>query len=99
MVAGSLMLSALFGERGLLEMLRYESEHERLLGEIASLEEDITELELEVEALESDPLALERIAREELGLGLKGEVLVFLGSDVERDPRRRTAKAATATSH
>ena len=41
----------------------------------------------DIESLESDPIAIERIAREELGLARPGEVLVFL------DAERRTMVA------
>jgi cell division protein FtsB len=86
-VAASMTLAATFGERGYLERLRYEREEARLVAEIAELEQANAVLSAEVDALRTDPLALERIAREELSLGRPGEVLVLLDRPVERDPR------------
>jgi cell division protein FtsB len=79
MVAISLSLGALFGKRGLLDRLRYAREHARLTVEIGQLEREVAALEEEIRALDGDPVAVERIAREELSLGRPGEVVVFLG--------------------
>ena len=87
MVSLSLTLGAIFGEQGVLELFRYKSEAGRLEVEIAQLEAECLGLEREIRSLRTNPLALERIAREELGLGLPGEVLVFL----DTTPRRPSA--------
>jgi cell division protein FtsB len=88
MTSVSLTIAALFGERGLLELVRYRSERTRLLSEISVLEEEVATLEAEVDALANDPAAIERLAREELGLARPGEILVFLDTETSRDPRR-----------
>lgn len=41
----------------------------------ARLEREVRELERDVKALREDPLALERIARDELGMVREGEIL------------------------
>ena len=87
MVSLSLTIAALFGERGLLELVRYRSARTRLLSEIADLETRVSSLEAEIEALKNDPIAIERLAREELGLARPGEILVFLDTESSRDPR------------
>ena len=87
MVAISLSLGALFGKRGLLDRLRYAKEHQRLTAEIGQLEREVAALEGEIRALDGDPLAVERIAREELSLGRPGEVLIFLGPGPLAAPR------------
>jgi len=79
MVAISLSLGALFGNRGLLDLLRYKRERERLVADIAELEAEVSTLEAEIRALDGEPAAVERIAREELSLGEPGEALIFLG--------------------
>ena len=86
-IAGALTLAALFGERGVLETFRFRTERDRLRAEIAQLETEIAQLEAEIEGLEIDPRVIERIAREELGLALPGEALIFLDREEERDPR------------
>jgi cell division protein FtsB len=76
LVAGLLAIllgAAVFGENGVLHL-------RRLRTEVATLHRDVQALELENERLSraltelrSDPAALERIAREELGLVRAGE--------------------------
>ena len=88
LVSLSLTVAALFGRQGLLELVRYRAERQRLLEEIAALELEVERLETEIQALDSDPGAIERLAREELGLAREGEILVFLDSEESRDPRR-----------
>ena len=87
MLSFSLAMGALFGKRGWLAVVRHENHLARLQAEIAELEEEIRRLEVTVASLKEDPVALERIAREELSLGRPGERLVFLDGP-RRDPRR-----------
>ncbi len=77
--AGS--VAALFGEDGLLDMLR-------LRGELRSAESELERQRQRVEALtrtigelEGDALARERIAREQLGYLKPGEVVFVLPDD------------------
>lgn len=91
MLSLSLTLGALFGKRGFMDLLRYKRERTRLVAEIDALRRDIVVLEAQVAALESDPLAVERLAREELSLARPGEVVVFL--EPPRIPRAATGVA------
>ncbi len=63
---------------GLRTALRNESEAERLARENAALEQRVARLRREVRALQGDPGALERAAREELGYVKPGEVVYKL---------------------
>ena len=74
----SLSLAAVFGRHGLLDVQRYRAERDRLKAEIADMERDQARLEAELAAIHANPAALERIAREELGLCREGEILVLL---------------------
>jgi cell division protein FtsB len=63
----------LFGEMGLMKYFELRSAQRRLQEEIYGLAESNRKLEREVQSLRSDPDAIERLAREELGLIRDGE--------------------------
>ncbi len=80
LVAGVFLLLVhdLFGEHGLLALLRSQKEAARLEQEIATLNEENQRLAGEIEALKSDPTTIERIARDEMGLAKPGEFVFTL---------------------
>jgi cell division protein FtsB len=81
-VVGS--VSALFGEDGFLDKLRLRSEIRKLEGEVALQRQNVITLEREIQALETDPMARERIAREQLGLAFPDEYLFILPEEGTR---------------
>lgn len=84
LILTSSALNALFGDRGLLEMLKARRELRNLEQEIAAIESENSGLLEEIRALKTSPLAVERLARERLGLARPGEVIVIV-----RDPHTR----------
>jgi cell division protein FtsB len=68
----------LFGEHGFLAMRRMQKELEKLDAEIHGLNDENQKLADQVQALKSDPKAIERIAREEMGLARPGELIFKL---------------------
>ncbi len=64
---------------GLRKALRNEAEAVRLERENAALEARVAQLRREVKALQGDPSAVERAAREELGYVRPGEIVYKLG--------------------
>ncbi len=79
-VAAALVLLGLsvVDPNGLRKARRNEAEAERLERENAALEQRVTQLRREVKALQGDPAALERAAREELGYVKPGEIVYKL---------------------
>ena len=73
----ALLVGALFGDRGLLHLIDQRHRAEALAHEIEDLEAESARLARQIAALRSDPRAIERLAREELGLARPGET-VFL---------------------
>src|SRR4051812_13618207 len=65
----------ILSEEGLPRYRKLKAQLERVTGETATLKRDIERLTEEVEGLRSDPEAVERIARDELGMIREGEVL------------------------
>lgn len=76
-VAGGLLallvLVAVFGDRGLLDLWRLRRELEALHREVQALEAENERLARAIEQLRHDPGSIERLAREELGLVRPGE--------------------------
>ena len=61
---------------GLPRLRSLEKEREEVEGENAELRREVTRLRVEVQRLRDDPAAVERIARDQLGMVRKSE-LVF----------------------
>ncbi|HEY7412708.1 MAG TPA: septum formation initiator family protein [Vicinamibacteria bacterium] len=74
----ALLVGSLFGDRGILQLVRQRERAEALLAEIEGLRAENRRLAAEIGALRADPRAIERLAREELGLGRPGETVFLL---------------------
>jgi cell division protein FtsB len=72
------VINALVGERGLMETLRARRKHQELVSSIDRLRADNTRLREQVRNLLSDPRTIEALARQELGLMKRGEVLFII---------------------
>jgi cell division protein FtsB len=79
----ALVVGSLFGDRGILHLLAQRQRTEALAGEIAELREENGRLAAEIAALKTDPRAIERLAREELGLVEPGETVFLLRDEAE----------------
>jgi cell division protein FtsB len=67
-----------FGTHGYLAMRRSQKQIEELRGEIERLNHENQALAEHVNALKTDPEAIEKIAREEMGLARPGEMIFKL---------------------
>jgi len=63
-----LLIASLFGKKGLIEIYKARKNYETLLEEIKVLEAKKSRLQQDIQALEKDPEAVEREAREKLWL-------------------------------
>lgn len=79
-------MNGLFGQNGYVAMRRARADAERLKQEIHQLNEENQNLSGEVRALKTDPAAVEKVAREEMGLARPGE-LVFRLPDAKENPQ------------
>ncbi|HUT53196.1 MAG TPA: septum formation initiator family protein [bacterium] len=70
-----------FGDRGLLNLVRYQQERQELLSRAQKLREENRELRAEIERLQNDPAHIERLAREELGMVKPGELVIQFSED------------------
>ncbi len=76
--ASVLLLDALFGERGLWQTTRARQELQQTARRLDALKRENDALRDEVRRLQEDPATLEAVARRDLGLIRRGEILVVL---------------------
>jgi len=84
-----LVADALVGEKGLIAMMKARQQYQALEQSLAHVRAENARLRDEARRLREDPVAIEEIARRELGLIKPGEKL-FIIKDVrpERQPRK-----------
>lgn len=69
----ALVLAALLGDNGVIQLWRLQGEVESLHREVQALEAENERLARAIAELRHDPAVIERLAREELGLVRPGE--------------------------
>jgi cell division protein FtsB len=86
-VVVGLLVGSLFGDRGLLQLVSQRQRADALAREIEQLKADNSRLAVEIGALRRDPSAIERLAREELGLVRPGETVFLIREEPSADHR------------
>ena len=76
----ALAVGSLFGDRGILQLVDQKERAAKLAQELEDLRAENLRLAAEIQSLRTDARAIERLAREELGLARPGET-VFLIRD------------------
>ena len=76
-------------------MRRTQQEMDRLRSDVQRLNRENSEMTGEAKSLKTDPQAIERIAREEMGLARPGEMIFKLPPP----PPAQQSDGATAKSH
>jgi cell division protein FtsB len=74
----ALIVGSMFGDRGILHLITQRQRADALRQEIETLGAENLRLYAEIRRLRTDPRAVERIAREELGLARPGETVFLL---------------------
>jgi cell division protein FtsB len=72
------LLDALFGERGLVEMMKKRDESKALALEVTTLREQNERLVEEIQKLRDDPATIEDLAKRDLGMIKPGEKLFII---------------------
>jgi cell division protein FtsB len=72
-----LIVASFFGKRGLIEFYHTKRRQEALLQKIEQLDAKKRKLERDIEELEKNPQAVEKKAREKLGLVGEGEIVII----------------------
>jgi len=73
-----LIMAFIFGDRGLLEIVKTQKQIRTLKQTITELESEKSRLSKEIELLRENPLAVEQKAREKLWLMKKNEKVIVL---------------------
>ena len=71
-----MIVTALFGKKGVVDLRRYRRSLAAREERIRELEAERDRIEAEIRRLESDPRAVEKAAREKLGLAAPGEKVI-----------------------
>jgi cell division protein FtsB len=69
------LVSFVFSEEGIAELRQAQKRVDTLQSEIRQLDEENARLEAEIESLRESNFAVERIAREDLGMSKPGEIV------------------------
>ena len=72
------LLDSLFGERGLVEMMRKRDEGKAVAQQLAKLREQNEHLLEEIQKLQDDPATIEDLAKRELDMIKPGEKLFII---------------------
>lgn len=83
----ALVVGSLFGDRGILHLMAQRERALVLAREIEALRGENARLAGDIAALRTDPAAIERIAREELGLARPGETVFLIREAAPVSPR------------
>lgn len=78
---------ALRDDEGVMHVFRERSRLQELNHSVDGLKEENNRLRAEIKALREDPRAVEKLAREDLGLSRPGEIVFILEGDPS-DPNR-----------
>jgi len=76
----NILLVIIFGDRGLVEVSRLKGERDQLLRDNHDLKEKNLSLHREIERLKTDPAYIEHVARQELGMIGRDEVIIRFNS-------------------
>jgi cell division protein FtsB len=79
----ALVVGSVFGDRGMLNLVEKRRQVEALRAELEGLRGENARLAAEIEALRGSPRAIERLAREELGLARPAETVFLIREDGE----------------
>lgn len=80
-IVGCIVYGALRDEEGVMHVFRERSRLQELSHSVNSLREENNQLRAEIKALRENPRAIEKLAREDLGLSREGEIVFILESE------------------
>ena len=84
----ALLIHDIFGPHGVIAMRRTQREIDQIRQQIGKINAENKSLAEQVNALKTDPKAIERIAREEMGLARPGELIFKLPDTPKPTPAK-----------
>lgn len=92
----ALVVHEVFGEHGYLALRRQRKDFDALQQQIQQLQKENRQLEEQVKSLKTDPQAIEKMARERMGMARPGELIFTLpDKHSTNNSPQTTAKEAT----
>ena len=88
-----LLVDALVGEKGFMDRMRAKREYQQHAAKLSALRHENADLRSQIIRLDTDPSAIEEIARREMGLMKRGELL-FIIRDARTPAQRPTPASA-----
>ena len=85
----ALLVHDIFGAHGFIAMRRTQKEIDQVREQIGKLNNENKSLSNQVNSLKTDPKAIERIAREEMGLARPGEIIYKLPDSAKPGDTRK----------
>jgi len=82
----ALLVGSLFGDHGVLQLLNQQARAQVLAQDLEELRQENRRLAGEIRALRADPRAVERLAREQLGLARPGETVFIIRTEGQEGP-------------
>jgi cell division protein FtsB len=79
----ALTVGSVFGDRGILNLFDRRRQIEALRAELEELRSENARLSAEIAALRTNPRAIERLAREQLGLARPDETVFLIREEAE----------------
>lgn len=79
----ALTVGSVFGDRGILNLLGKRQQVDALRTELEELRAENARLTAEIAALRTNPRAIERLAREQLGLARPDETVFFVREEAD----------------
>jgi cell division protein FtsB len=95
----AVVMHGVFGPHGYLSMRHTQGEIGHLQDDLQRLNKENAELTGEIRALKSDPAAIERVARDDMGLARPGELIFRLPDDPPAPAQPSAAPPATQPRH
>lgn len=80
----ALVVGSMFGDRGILHLMTQRQRADVLRQELEALRAENLRLYAEIRELRTDPRAVERLAREQLGMARPGETVFLLREGPDR---------------
>jgi cell division protein FtsB len=76
-----LLLQDVFGNHGILAMHRSKKQIEKVQSDTTKLDQENRDMQQKIQELKTDPSAIERIARDRMGLARPGELIFRMPDD------------------
>ncbi|HKF53088.1 MAG TPA: septum formation initiator family protein [Candidatus Acidoferrales bacterium] len=87
-----LLLQDVFGPHGLMAMHRSKAQIEAIQAKIDTLDQENRDLQQRIQNLKTDPSAVEKIARDRMGLARPGELIFSLPPKSDKHPPTTPAR-------